>query len=129
MDTRFTRRVNLSLKILLEIKDDEEQRIALVGGNKLEADVFDISVSGIGLGIRHFIPKGLMVSMEIDGTPFEINEVMRVKGEICYCNYVQASLYKCGIRFIEMPEQYVTAVIDFVSKYERREDSRVELAE
>ncbi len=129
MDTRFTHRVNLSLKIFLEIEDDAEQQIALVGGNKLEVEVFDISISGIGLGVKHFIPKGLIVSMEIDGTPFDLDKAMRVKGEICYCNYVQASLYKCGIRFVDMPEQYVTAIADFVSKYERRGYPRVDLAE
>ena len=129
MDTRFINRVNLDLKVLLKIEDDEEQQVALVGGNKIEANVFDVSVSGIGLGIKHFIPKGLIVSMEIDGTPFGLEGVVKVKGEICYCNYVQASLYKCGIRFVDVPKQFTKAINDLVTKHERRQDPRVELAE
>lgn len=129
MDTRFTYRVNLDLKALLEIEDDEGQQIALVGGNKLEAKIFDISVSGIGLGIKYFVPKGLMVSVKIDGTLLGLDKAMHVKGEICYCNYVQASLYKCGVRFIDIPKRYVTAIINFVSKHEKRKDPRIELAE
>ena len=129
MDTRFTSRVNLDLKIILKIEDDDKQKIALVGGNKLEAGVFDISISGIGLGIKHFIPKGLIVSMEIDGAPFGLDEVVNVKGEICYCNYEQAALYKCGIRFVDIPEKYLSAIANFVSTHERRNDPRVELAE
>jgi PilZ domain-containing protein len=127
MDTRFTNRVNLDLKVFVTIEDDEEQQVALVGGNKIEADVFDISVSGICLGIKHFIPKRLMVSVEIDGTPFGLDDVVKVKGEICYCNYMQSSLYKCGIRFIDMPEILLKAISNLVSMNERRRDPRIEL--
>jgi len=129
MDTRFSRRTDLTLKVVLKIAKDTGQQVDLVDGNSFEVDIFDVSSTGLGLISKHFLPKGLIVDLDMDGKLFGLSEVMSLKAEICYCNFVQTSLYKCGIRFVDIPEKYTTALANFVSANERRRDPRVKLSD
>jgi len=129
MDTRFTHRVNVDLKVILKIEKDAEQQVDLVDGNLFEVGIFDVSATGIGVISKHFLPKGLIVDLEMDGKLFGLNEAIKLKGEVRYCNFVQTALYKCGIKFIDTPESYTNAIANFVSANDRRKDPRVQLTD
>jgi len=129
METRGAKRVNVSLKIASHIDNQGDQRFTISQGDIFEVEVVDISVSGIGINSKYFLPKGLVIDIEIDGKTFDSNTVMRMKGELRYCRSVKVSRYRCGIKFIDPPVEYVKLIRDFITVNERRQEPRVKLSD
>jgi c-di-GMP-binding flagellar brake protein YcgR len=128
MDTRSAPRVAVKLRVISTIDKSMKDSVSLAGGNRFEARAYDISVGGIGLLTKYFLPKGLLLELEIEGIPFGLKERITAKGEVTYCKNIQVHKYRCGIRFTEMADQYTKAIAQFVSSYERRSAPRVSLS-
>lgn len=128
MDTRQGPRVAVSLRVISTIDKSMKDSVSLANGNRFEARAYDISVGGIGLLTKYFLPKGLLLEMEIEGAPFGLQEIITAKGEVAHCKNVQVHKYKCGINFTEMADKYVKAIVQFISNYEKRRDPRVNLS-
>jgi c-di-GMP-binding flagellar brake protein YcgR len=130
MKTRLRPRINISLKVVSEIDRDLEQGIVLVSGDRFEAKAFDISEGGIGIFVKYFFPKGLIIQLELERRPFGLKSPMKLNGEICYCNYNRKSrTYKCGVEFLNITKQGKKAIARFISTYEKRKQSRIKLPE
>lgn len=128
MNTRVGPRVEVSLRVISTIDESMKDSISLAGGNRFEARAYDISVGGIGLVTKYFLPKGLLLELEIEGAPFKLKERITAKGEVTHCKNVQAHKYKSGIRFTEMADKYIKVIAEFVASYEKRKDPRVNLS-
>ena len=80
------------------------------------------SIKDIGKEIYPFLPIGLIVELTIEGAPFGIKELMNVKGEIHYCNFIKSSIYNCGIKFVDIPEKHKKAINQFIVNYKKRKN-------
>ncbi|RJP29487.1 MAG: PilZ domain-containing protein [Candidatus Omnitrophota bacterium] len=129
METRITPRVDINITIISTIPADQQQKFALTCGSRFEAHALDISEMGIGIVSKYYLPKKLIIEMEIDGTLFGLKDKMITMGEIRYCAFVRTLGYRCGIKFVDPPEEYRKAIAKFVSLYERRKEPRVRLAD
>ena len=129
METRSAKRVSVNLKIASRIDNQGDQKFSISQGDIFEVEVVDISVSGIGVFSKYFLPKGLIIDIDIDGKVFGSDKVMKMKGELRYCRSVKISRYRCGIRFVDPPAEYIKIIAEFISKNERRQDPRVKLAD
>lgn len=128
MNTRQGPRVEVSLRVISTIDESMKDSVSLASGNRFEARAYDISVGGIGLLVKYFLPNGLLLEMEIEGAPFGLKERIIAKGEVSHCKNVQVHKYKCGIKFTEMIDKYKKVIEQFVSGYERRREPRVNLS-
>ncbi len=128
MDTRQGPRVGASLRVISTIDKSMQDSVSLANGNRFEARAYDISVGGIGLVAKYFLPKGLMLELEIEGAPFGLQERITAKGEVTHCKNVQVHKYKCGIRFTEISDKHKGAIAQFISNYEKRKSPRVDLS-
>ena len=106
---------------------DADTSVHLANGDNFEARAFDISVSEVGLASKHFLPKGLTVEMELEGAPFNLQQNIKVKGEIAYCKSAGVHSYKCGIRFLDLGDSDKEAIVRFITKHNRRKDDRMSL--
>lgn len=127
METRGAPRVDINLKIASHIDDQGGQKFTISQGDTFDVDVVDISVSGIGVFSKYFLPKGLIIELSIDAKPFGSSGIMKIKGELRYCRSVKISKYRCGIKFINPAAEYVKLIGDFIAKNERRQEARLKL--
>ncbi len=129
METRRNTRANISVKVFLHIDQDSPQKFCLSKSCDFEVDIMDISIGGIGVFSKYFLPQGLHIEVEIEGKPFGLGEPMKIKGEVRHCTYVKAAKYRCGIMFTNITEKYQKCIADFIAVYERREAPRYKLSE
>ena len=130
LNSRLVPRMKVALRTVTTIDKDLDQKLILANGNSFQADAFDIGPLGIGIRIKYFLPKGLIVELKIKGTPFGLRKPMKLQGIVRYCKnvYIQHNLYKCGIKFITMPKEYKKAILQFCSTYEKRKKIRLRSA-
>lgn len=129
METRRRPRVNINLKIVSKIDKASQQKFLLACGEAFKVTAVDISVLGLGIFSENFLPLGLVVALEIDGTIFDLNESMNIKAEVRYCKYVGESKYRCGMQFMDVDSRYSEAIKVFIDTYERRKEPRMKLEE
>jgi len=125
METRRESRIDIELKITAKVSEGPRQKFSLVDGKSFEIEVVNISKSGASLLTKYFFPRGLIIEMQIEGAFFGLKEMMKIKGEICYCRYAKSSRYRCGIKFLDIAQKYQKAIAKFNSVRERRKDSRL----
>ena len=129
METRKQPRTRISLKVTSKIDEESGQKFSLAGSKTFEADTIDISILGMAILTKYYLPKGLRIELEIDGKPFGLKKSMKIKGEIRYCIYFSASLYRCGVKFINILSEYKNKIAKFIDIYERRKAPRVKLSD
>lgn len=129
METRRALRININLKIKSNIPEEYRQKFALTIGSSFEVDAVDISVLGVGIFSKYFLPKGLILELEISGDSLEMKENMIVKAEVRHCAFLKGKGYRCGVQFLNLPSHYKKAIADFITTYERRKEPRLKLSE
>ena len=129
METRLAPRLNIDLKIISKLDDEYQQKFSLASGNKFEVRTLDISELGVGILSKYFIPKGVVLDLDIEGKPLGLDRDISTKGEVRYCKFVRNLGYKCGIKFLNISQPDRKAIAYFISTYERRRASRVKLAD
>lgn len=127
METRISSRVKAKLKVSCRING--RQKFALACGEVFEPAAVDISEVGIGLISKYFLPKGLTVELAIEGILPDAGKIMKVKGEVRYSIFKKDSGYRCGVKFLDMPDEYRKSIAKLVAAYERREFPRVTISE
>jgi len=128
MQTRFGPRVKVDINIVSEIDKTLREQISFVRGNRFEGHAYDISIVGIGLTSKYFLPKGLIIQTEIDGAAFGLDKPMKLKGKVRHCEYVKKESYKCGIKFLNLSTEHKKAIAKLVSTYEKRKNMRLGLS-
>lgn len=128
METREGPRIGVSLSVISTINESDRGSISLAGGNSFECRACDISAGGIGLITKYYLPKGLLLELEIEGVRFGLQGKFKVKGEVIHCKNIPAHGYKCGVKFTEIANEYRAAISQFISVCERRKDPRLDLS-
>ncbi|MFH0764414.1 MAG: PilZ domain-containing protein [Candidatus Omnitrophota bacterium] len=126
-NTRLAPRVKIDMEIPSEIEKVEGQGGALASENRFKARAFDISRKGIGVIVDFLLPRGLIIKLNIKGEPFGLDKDMELKGEITHCHYVKVRQYICGIKFLDMPDEYKKTISNFIDAYEKRQFPRLDL--
>lgn len=129
METRRAPRININLKIKSKIPEKYRQKFALTTGASFEVDAVDISMLGIGIFSKYFLPKGLILELEINGEPFELKEEMILTAEVRHCAFIKGQGYRCGVQFLDLSEKYKKVIAEFIATYERRREPRFKLTE
>ena len=129
METRLTPRLYINFKILSRIDRESQTKFSLVKGDNFEVDILDISVGGIGVFSKYFLPRGLRLELQLEGKHFGLGEPIKIKGEVRYCNYAKASGYRCGVKFIDLPTEYKKKIANFIATYDRRAEPRYKLSD
>ena len=129
METRAAPRIPVDLTIVSLIDRRHEQRISLSEGDRFRVRAVDISIGGIGIVSKYFLPTGLRIILAFPGKRLGLTKTIKTTGEIRYCKFIGHSSYRCGIKFIGIPLLYKNEIAKFVAKYEKRENPRVVLAE
>ena len=78
---------------------------------------------------KYFLPRGLIIELDIDGKPFGLDRNIKTKGEVRYCRIMKSFENRCGVKFLGLPEADRKSIAEFVATFERREFPRVKLAE
>lgn len=129
METRKHPRINVNLKVISRLDESVFQKFSLTQGKSFEARVVDISILGVGIVSRFFLPRGLILLLEIEGGFLGLKEPIKVKGEVRYCVYMKSFLYRCGLKFIELDTSVEKKLREFIRKNERRKEPRLKLTE
>ncbi|MFC1674554.1 PilZ domain-containing protein [Candidatus Omnitrophota bacterium] len=129
METRLAPRKQIDLKVLARIPEDSEQKFSLAEKDDFEVTATDISITGLGLLSKYFLPKGLILLLEINGAPLGIEKTMELRGEVRYSRSAGTLKYRCGFKFLNPPADYVKKIETFIAGRERRKSPRVKLAE
>ena len=128
METRRAPRVGISLKVTSKIDEASKQKFSLSTGKTFEVDAKDISILGVGVYSKFFLPRQLLLELQISGKPFGLGKNMVIKGEVRYCKYTKPSAYRCGIKFLHLSGEYKDKITNFIATYERKK-SRLKLSE
>lgn len=127
MDTRSAPRIPVRLEVLVNIDNKPDQSIKLAAGTQFDATVFDISSKGMGIFIKYFLPRETAIELVLAGAPFGLKDDMKIKSEVKYCNCVATHTYRCGVEFLDLPEEYKNTINSFITKYDRRQGPRLSL--
>ncbi|MDP6685664.1 MAG: PilZ domain-containing protein [Candidatus Omnitrophota bacterium] len=121
--------MKIGRKAVLRIDKNSQQSFSLAKGNSLKVDMFDISVLGVGIRTKYFLPKGLIVHLEINGVLFGLAKPMKVKGEIRHCEQIDTYIYKCGVKFLNISKGHKDSISQLIATHERRTVPRLKLPE
>lgn len=120
MQTRLSPRVNIVIKITLKIDRNLDQHIRLSAGDSFRASTCDMSKTGLSFIVkRYYLPRGLFIELYLDNPFLGQTKSIKIKGEICYCNYIKRRAYKCGVKFIEMSTKHKKLITQFMTSYHR----------
>jgi c-di-GMP-binding flagellar brake protein YcgR len=129
METRSAPRVAIELKVVCHIDESQKNKFMLASGKSFEVRVLDISELGLGMVSKYFLPRGLILELDIDGKPFGLDINIKTKGEMRYCRITKSFENRCGVKFLGMSDADRKSIAKFVATFERREFPRVKLAE
>jgi len=127
VNSRFSRRINIDLKITSAVPKTAKQNFALVKGHRLEVTAFDVSLLGMGLISDYFLPAGLKIALAVSGESFGLKGTMKIKGEVRHCSYTRDRKYKLGVVFVKLNEEYKKAISNFIKSHEARRKPRLPL--
>jgi len=123
METRRAKRLQASFKVNLKI-DPSLTKYFKLRKETVEVDTLDISVLGVGLLSKYFIPKGVIVNLQL-----KINDkIIDAKGEIRSAVSWGKGLSRLGIKLIDLGESEQKIIEKFIKENERRTEPRLELS-
>ena len=126
-ESRLHPRVIVNAKIS-SIKVSEKMRDTV---NLVKEEFFgqaiDISIGGIGIYIEYYLPTGVHLDLQVEGSPLGAQRPLNIKGEVRYCNFIAQHKYRCGLKFIEISKEDRDVIAEFVKNAERRKFPRVKL--
>ncbi len=130
-NTRKETRVSLTIQIRVQINPAMRETIHLAK-EKIEAQVVNLSVHGIGIVSRVFLPKGLVLDVELPRAPFAKTQKtaaegsMQITGQVAYAKS-EKNLCRMGIHFTSIEKKDLRFIERFLSSLERRVAPRLPL--
>ena len=116
---------NIKNKISVKIEVD----FSLLKQLNLEKKSFvveeiDISISGMGVFSKYFVPKGTVVALKLKIN----NKSMNLKSEICTSVSGESGLNRLGIRFIDLKEKDLEILEEYIGEIDKRNAPRFVLS-
>ena len=114
METRKAKRFQASFKVDLKV-DSAKTKYFSLRMESVEVDALDISALGIALLSNYFVPKGVIVDLQL-----KIGKnIVDVKGEIRSAVAWGKGQTRLGILFIDIGEPQLKAIKSFIKKNEK----------
>jgi c-di-GMP-binding flagellar brake protein YcgR len=108
-----------SLRVKLKIDSSSKTYIGIIT-KEIETKALDISVSGIGLLSRFFLPKATVVCLELKIK----NKIIKIRGEIRSAISITKNLTRLGIKFIDLDNSKLKIIERFIKENEKRHPTR-----
>ncbi|HOX55083.1 MAG: PilZ domain-containing protein [Candidatus Omnitrophica bacterium] len=123
METRKAKRFSVSFKVKIKVDPSSTERFN-IRKEEIEAEALDISILGLGLLSKNFIPKGVIIDLK-----FEINKkVVELRGQIKSAVSGGRGLTRLGVQFVDIDKAQAEIIENFIKDNERRSEPRLELS-
>ena len=119
IDSRLHPRIKITCKLASVDTETGVDGFSLGDTKRIKAEVFDLSIGGMGLLLNYFLPKGLQIKLLVDGKCFNSDKEIMLKAEVRYCITLKANRYKCGIRFTDISEENKNIIVNFIASHKK----------
>jgi c-di-GMP-binding flagellar brake protein YcgR len=120
MDTRQAPRHKITLAAKIRVNEVSAKQLTL-RKDVIDVQVIDLSVLGIGMVSQSFIPKGMIIDIEL----LVNSNMLNLKGEVRSAISAGKGLTRLGVQFIELKDKDSQVLKDFIHTYERRAEPRL----
>ena len=130
-ETRKGQRLQVKGRVKIQIDPSMGDAIHLEK-EIIEVELVDISVLGIGLLSKTFLPKGTVVDLEFPGAALAAPkaapppDILRLTAKVMY-NRPQRDLCRMGLQITQMDDQTNRIIRDFIFSRELRRAPRIPL--
>ena len=130
-ETRKSQRLQISGTVWIQINPSMQDAVQLEK-EAVEVEMVDISVHGVGLLSKTFLPKGTLVDLEFPGSALTVPkaasppEIIRITAKVMYTR-PQGDLCRMGLMITEMDDETRRVVRDFAFSRELRRTPRTPL--
>ena len=128
-DTRGSQRIPTAVEVNYQIHESMRESIPF-GDKKFTSHITDLSAAGCAILSYSFIPKNVLLNMEIDGSRFYQNagtRVMKITGRVCSSRNISKDSYRLGIAFEKISPEDKQAIKAYVESSDRRKEKRISL--
>ncbi len=127
-ETRGSERISAAIQVTYEVHESMKGSVPF-SDKKHSADIVDISATGCSIRSNVFVPKNILLNMEIDGTQFYEGgkKIINATGKICNCRNISKDSYRLGISFEKISAEDKQAIKRFVDSRDRRKEKRLPL--
>ena len=122
LETRQELRIPISTTSKLIIDPSVKQRFD-IAKKDIEVKNLDISLGGVGLLSKYFIPKGVILNLEFTLSDNLIKTKVEVKSAVA----AGKGFTRLGTGFIDLTKQQKKLIKDFIKETERRIHPRLEV--
>ena len=126
-ETRSSERIPTAVKVAYEVHESMKGSFPF-SAHKLTSNITDISSTGCAILANVFIPKNVLLNMEIEGNVFfpdHPERIIKVTGRVCNCRNISKDTYRLGIFFEQVSKEDKEAIKHFTDGYDRRKEKRV----
>jgi len=114
MDTRRFPRTKCDFKATLRIFKSGEAGFSIIACDNFDILVAEISEGGLLFLTPYFLPKGIIVELETTKESFLFPEKRFLKGRVVHSKPQKPSGYRCGLEFVDLPEDIRGKIADYV---------------
>ena len=126
-ETRGSDRIPTAVTVLYEVHESMKNSFPFAT-KKLTSTLTDISSNGCAIMANVFIPKNVLLNLDIEGATFypdEPTRVIQVTGRVCNSRNISKDTYRLGIFFEKVLKEDKDAIKRFVEGFERRTEKRI----
>lgn len=128
-ETRSSERIPTAVEAQYEIHESMKGSFPF-SDRKLTSNVIDISSTGCAILANVYIPKNVLLNMDIKGElffPDEPERVIKTTARVCNSRNISKDTYRLGVFFEKITKEDRDAIKHFVDGFERRKEKRVSL--
>jgi len=148
MESRLAYRYKKKLGIDIQVNKKFQAAMPALQDRILKAEIYDISVNGIGMLSDYYFPSGIILNIILGKKHFGWKKDLRLKGILRYSKSVlffdhekspnknnqarkqiKRSAYHCGVKFLDITPGQKKLIKDFIAESERRKRARLKIAE
>jgi|SRR3989338_1614995 len=126
-ETRGNERIPTAVNVQYEVHESMKSSFPFAT-QKLSSTLTDISASGCAIMTNVFIPKNVLLNLEIEGGTFypdDPKKVIQVTGRVCNSRNISKDTYRLGVFFEKIAKEDKDAINHFVDGFERRKEKRI----
>ncbi|MFH0772151.1 MAG: PilZ domain-containing protein [Candidatus Omnitrophota bacterium] len=113
--SRQGQRVGIEAKAMVQIDEAMRDTVSILRQPQ-EIKINDISVVGIGALCPIFLPKGAILDISMSSSELNIDNSVKIKGEVRYCRPAKEDQDKLGIKFVGIDSHILERIREFVAK-------------
>lgn len=126
-ETRSSERIPTAVKITYDVHESMRGSFPF-SAQKLTSNVVDISATGCAMLTNVYIPKNVLLNLEIEGAlffPDDPQRIIKATGRVCNSRNISKDAYRLGVFFEQITKEDKDAIKHFVDGYDRRKEKRV----